>query len=41
MLARAEYKRKQMPPGLKVTRQAFGIGRRLPIAKRGEAAPRP
>jgi len=39
LLARAEYKRRQMPPGLKVTREAFGIGRRLPIAKAWEATP--
>ena len=26
-----EYKRKQMPPGLRVTPKAFGIGRRMPI----------
>ncbi len=29
-----EYKRRQAPPGLKVTSKAFGIGRRLPIAQR-------
>ena len=29
-----EYKRKQAPPGLKVTTKAFGIGRRVPIAQR-------
>ncbi len=29
-----EYKRKQMPPGLKVTSRAFGVGRRMPIAAR-------
>jgi NAD+ synthetase len=29
----AEYKRKQMPPGLKVTSRAFGFGRRMPIAQ--------
>jgi NAD+ synthetase len=29
-----EYKRVQAPPGLKVTSKAFGIGRRMPIAKR-------
>ncbi len=29
-----EYKRKQAPPGLKVTSKAFGIGRRMPIAQR-------
>lgn len=27
-----EYKRRQMAPGLKVTRKAFGSGRRMPIA---------
>ncbi len=27
-----EYKRRQAPPGLKVTTKAFGIGRRIPIA---------
>lgn len=29
-----EYKRKQAPPGLKITPLAFGIGRRLPIVQR-------
>ena len=29
-----EYKRKQAPPGLRVTTKAFGIGRRIPIAQR-------
>ena len=29
-----EYKRKQAPPGLKVTTKAFGVGRRYPIAHR-------
>jgi NAD+ synthase (glutamine-hydrolysing) len=28
-----EYKRRQAPPGLKVTRKAFGPGRRYPIAR--------
>jgi NAD+ synthetase len=28
----AEFKRKQMPPGLKVTDRAFGTGWRMPIA---------
>ncbi len=28
---RNEYKRRQVPPGLRVTGKAFGIGRRLPI----------
>lgn len=27
-----EYKRRQAPPGLKVTSKAFGMGRRMPIA---------
>jgi NAD+ synthase (glutamine-hydrolysing) len=31
---RNEYKRRQAPPGLKVTSKAFGIGRRIPIAQR-------
>ncbi len=30
----AEYKRRQMPPGPKVTARAFGEGRRYPIAQR-------
>jgi NAD+ synthase (glutamine-hydrolysing) len=30
----AEYKRRQMPPGLILTRKAFGPGRRYPIAHR-------
>lgn len=29
---RNEYKRRQMPPGLKVASKAFGTGRRMPIA---------
>ncbi len=33
-----EYKRKQMPPGLKVTSRAFGWGRRMPIAQRYDPA---
>ncbi len=31
---RNEYKRKQAPPGLKVTSKAFGVGRRVPIAQK-------
>jgi NAD+ synthase (glutamine-hydrolysing) len=34
MIDRSEYKRKQAPPGLKVTSKAFGYGRRIPIAQR-------
>jgi NAD+ synthase (glutamine-hydrolysing) len=33
---RNEYKRRQAPPGLKVTSKAFGMGRRMPIAARYE-----
>jgi len=33
---RSEYKRRQAPPGLKVTTKAFGIGRRMPIAAKYE-----
>ncbi len=29
---KSEYKRRQTPPGLKVTSKAFGIGRRMPVA---------
>jgi NAD+ synthase (glutamine-hydrolysing) len=29
-----EYKRKQAPPGLKMTPTAFGVGRRIPIVQR-------
>jgi len=31
---RNEYKRRQAPPGLKVTSKAFGFGRRMPIAQK-------
>jgi|ERR1017187_1316436 NAD+ synthase/NAD+ synthase (glutamine-hydrolysing) len=31
---RAEYKRKQAPPGLKITYRAFGFGRPFPIAQK-------
>ena len=30
----AEYKRRQNPPGLKVTSKAFGRDRRMPITNR-------
>lgn len=33
---RAEYKRKQSPPGLKITYRAFGFGRPFPIAQKYE-----
>jgi len=31
---RAEYKRRQAPPGLKITSRAFGFGRPFPIAQK-------
>lgn len=34
MVDRNEYKRKQAAPGLKVTTKAFGVGRRMPVAKK-------
>jgi NAD+ synthetase len=37
MVARAEFKRRQAPPGLKITDRAFGTGWRMPIASRGVA----
>jgi NAD+ synthase (glutamine-hydrolysing) len=33
MVERAEYKRRQAPPVLKVSARAFGLGRRIPIAR--------
>jgi NAD+ synthase (glutamine-hydrolysing) len=47
MVDRAEYKRRQAPPGIRTSTKAFGRDRRLPITNRyesrvrtGEAAPR-
>lgn len=34
MIDRNEYKRRQAPPGIKITPKAFGMGRRFPIAWR-------
>jgi NAD+ synthase (glutamine-hydrolysing) len=34
MVDRAEYKRRQSPPGVKITPRAFGKDRRLPITNR-------
>jgi NAD+ synthetase len=34
MVARAEYKRRQAAPGIKISPKAFGFGRRMPIAAR-------
>jgi NAD+ synthase/NAD+ synthase (glutamine-hydrolysing) len=36
MIERAEYKRQQAAPGIKITEKAFGVGRRFPIAARHE-----
>jgi NAD+ synthase (glutamine-hydrolysing) len=37
MVDRAEYKRQQAAPGLKISHKAFGYGRRFPIAAKSEA----
>jgi NAD+ synthase (glutamine-hydrolysing) len=37
MIDRAEYKRRQAPPGVKITPKAFGRDRRLPITNRYRA----
>jgi NAD+ synthase (glutamine-hydrolysing) len=37
MVDRAEYKRQQAAPGLKISPKAFGYGRRIPIAAKCEA----
>jgi NAD+ synthase/NAD+ synthase (glutamine-hydrolysing) len=37
LVSRAEFKRKQAAPGLKVTDRAFGTGWRMPIAARTAA----
>ncbi|MGB0563688.1 MAG: NAD(+) synthase, partial [Spirulinaceae cyanobacterium] len=34
LVSRAEFKRRQAPPGLKITDRAFGTGWRMPIAAR-------
>jgi NAD+ synthase (glutamine-hydrolysing) len=34
LVDRNEYKRKQAPPGLKITSRAFGFGRPFPIAQK-------
>ena len=34
LVDRAEYKRRQAPPGIKVTSRAFGRDRRVPITNR-------
>ncbi len=37
MVDRAEYKRRQAPPGIKISTKAFGRDRRLPITNRHES----
>ncbi len=39
MVDRAEYKRRQSPPGIKITERAFGRDRRMPITKRVRLEP--
>lgn len=39
MIDRAEYKRRQYPPGTKISARAFGRDRRLPITSRWNEAP--
>ena len=34
LVDKSEYKRKQAPPGLKVTSKAFSVGRRFPLAQK-------
>jgi NAD+ synthase (glutamine-hydrolysing) len=34
MVDRNEYKRRQAPPGIKITTRAFGRDRRLPITNK-------
>jgi NAD+ synthase/NAD+ synthase (glutamine-hydrolysing) len=34
MVHRSEYKRRQAPPGIRITSKAFGVGRRIPIVSR-------
>jgi NAD+ synthase (glutamine-hydrolysing) len=41
MIDRAEYKRRQAPPGVKITPKAFGRDRRLPITNRYTGGPGP
>jgi NH3-dependent NAD+ synthetase len=36
MVERAEYKRQQAAPGIKISAKAFGYGRRFPIAAKSE-----
>jgi NH3-dependent NAD+ synthetase len=36
MIERAEYKRQQAAPGIKISPKAFGYGRRFPIAAKSD-----
>jgi NAD+ synthase (glutamine-hydrolysing) len=36
-LDRNEYKRRQMPPSIKLSARAFGSGRRMPMAAKFDA----
>ncbi|MGB3511059.1 MAG: NAD+ synthase [Microcoleaceae cyanobacterium] len=36
LVMRAEFKRRQAPPGLKISNRAFGTGWRMPIAKKSQ-----
>jgi hypothetical protein len=37
LVDRAEYKRRQSPPGVKISARAFGRDRRMPITQRFHA----
>ena len=41
MVDRAEYKRRQAPPGIRISTKAFGRDRRLPITNRYESRAEP
>ncbi|MGI9082162.1 MAG: NAD+ synthase [Thermoleophilaceae bacterium] len=41
MVDRAEYKRRQTPPGIRISTKAFGRDRRLPITNRYESRAKP
>ena len=41
MVDRSEYKRRQAPPGVKITPRAFGRDRRLPLTNRYRNRPLP
>ena len=41
LVDRAEYKRRQTPPGVRITTKAFGKDRRMPITNRYPSAPSP